>query len=132
MFATQQYCVTPTKRPIHRMQERATTFLRDVKRRSLRVKRSKSLVIAPAEKRKSGKKISYKLLWKFPKVKCSWYYCFFLILWNSHEIYLLGLYTLILNTLYYVGTFSSESNLFFIRNNFFLSAWPFTDEHSAL
>ena len=56
MFATQQYCVTPTKRPIHRMQERATTFLRDVKRRSLRVKRSKSLVIAPAEKRKSGKK----------------------------------------------------------------------------
>ena len=55
MFATQQYCVTPTKRPIHRMQERATTFLRDVKRRSLRVKRSKSLVIAPAEKRKSGK-----------------------------------------------------------------------------
>ena len=100
MFATQQYCVTPTKRPIHRMQERATTFLRDVKRRSLRVKRSKSLVIAPAEKRKSGKKISYKLLWKFPKVKCSWYYCFFLILWNSHEIYLLGLYTLILNTLY--------------------------------
>ena len=95
MFATQQYCVTPTKRPIHRMQERATTFLRDVKRRSLRVKRSKSLVIAPAEKRKSGKKISYKFLWKFPKVKCCSRYVllFFLILWDSHEIYLLGLYT---------------------------------------
>ena len=55
MFAT-QYCVTPTKRPMGRMQERATTFLRDVKRRSLRVKRSKSLVINPkSEKRKSGK-----------------------------------------------------------------------------
>ena len=58
MFAT-QYCVTPTKRanqPMGRMQERACTFLRDVKRRSLRVKRSKSLVINPkSEKRKSGK-----------------------------------------------------------------------------
>jgi len=57
MFAT-QYCVTPTKRanqPMGRMQERACTFLRDVKRRSLRVKRSKSLVINPkSEKRKSG------------------------------------------------------------------------------
>ena len=52
---TAQYCVTPTKRPIHRMHEKATTFLRDVKRRSLRVKRSKSLVINPPEKRKSGK-----------------------------------------------------------------------------
>ena len=56
MFAA-QYCVTPTKRPIHRMHEKATTFLRDVKRRSLRVKRSKSLVINPPEKRKSGKKM---------------------------------------------------------------------------
>ena len=54
MFAA-QYCVTPTKRPMVRMHERATTFLRDVKRRSLRVKRSKSLVINPPEKRKSGK-----------------------------------------------------------------------------
>ena len=60
MFAA-QYCVTPTKRPIHRMHEKATTFLRDVKRRSLRVKRSKSLVINPPEKRKSGKK-KYKIL----------------------------------------------------------------------
>ena len=59
MFAT-QYCVTPTKRPMGRMQERATTFLRDVKRRSLRVKRSKSLVINPkSEKRKSGKTTKY-------------------------------------------------------------------------
>ena len=58
MFAA-QYCVTPTKRPIHRMHEKATTFLRDVKRRSLRVKRSKSLVINPPEKRKSGKKIEF-------------------------------------------------------------------------
>ena len=58
MFAA-QYCVTPTKRPIHRMHEKATTFLRDVKRRSLRVKRSKSLVINPPEKRKSGKKIKF-------------------------------------------------------------------------
>ena len=65
MFAT-QYCVTPTKRanqPMGRMQERACTFLRDVKRRSLRVKRSKSLVINPkSEKRKSGKTQNDKLL----------------------------------------------------------------------
>ena len=61
MFAA-QYCVTPTKRPIHRMHEKATTFLRDVKRRSLRVKRSKSLVINPPEKRKSGKKIKFFLI----------------------------------------------------------------------
>jgi hypothetical protein len=37
-----------------RLPERATTFLRDVKRRSLRVKRSKSMVISTPEKRKSG------------------------------------------------------------------------------
>ena len=55
MFAT-QYCVTPTKRPGMRLPDRAATFLRDVRRRSLRVKRSKSLVINPPEKRKSGKK----------------------------------------------------------------------------
>ena len=55
MFAA-QYCVTPTKRPGIRFPEKATSFLRDVKRRSLRVKRSKSLVInPPGEKRKSGK-----------------------------------------------------------------------------
>lgn len=56
MFAA-QYCVTPTKRPGIRLPEKATSFLRDVKRRSLRVKRSKSLVINPpgADKRKSGK-----------------------------------------------------------------------------
>ena len=55
MFAT-QYCVTPTKRPGMRLPDRAATFLRDVRRRSLRVKRSKSLVInAPEGKRKSGK-----------------------------------------------------------------------------
>ena len=55
MFAA-QYCVTPTKRPGIRLPEKATSFLRDVKRRSLRVKRSKSLVInPPGEKRKSGK-----------------------------------------------------------------------------
>ena len=54
MFAT-QYCVTPTKRPGMRLPDRAATFLRDVRRRSLRVKRSKSLVINPPEKRKSGK-----------------------------------------------------------------------------
>jgi hypothetical protein len=35
--------------------ERASAFMRDVKRRSLRVKRSKSLVINPPEKRKSGR-----------------------------------------------------------------------------
>ena len=67
MFAT-QYCVTPTKRanqPMGRMQERACTFLRDVKRRSLRVKRSKSLVINPkSEKRKSGKTQTEKLYQK--------------------------------------------------------------------
>ena len=56
MFAA-QYCVTPTKRPGMRLPDRAATFLRDVRRRSLRVKRSKSLVINPKnEKRKSGKK----------------------------------------------------------------------------
>ena len=55
MFAA-QYCVTPTKRPGMRLPDRAATFLRDVRRRSLRVKRSKSLVINPkSEKRKSGK-----------------------------------------------------------------------------
>ena len=55
MFAA-QYCVTPTKRPGMRLPDRAATFLRDVRRRSLRVKRSKSLVINPKnEKRKSGK-----------------------------------------------------------------------------
>ena len=54
MFAT-QYSVTPSKRPIMRLPERASAFMRDVKRRSLRVKRSKSLVINPPEKRKSGK-----------------------------------------------------------------------------
>jgi len=58
MFAT-QYCVTPTKRPGMRLPDRAATFLRDVRRRSLRVKRSKSLVINPPDgKRKSGKKFS--------------------------------------------------------------------------
>ena len=77
MFATQQYCVTPTKRPIHRMQERATTFLRDVKRRSLRVKRSKSLVIAPAEKRKSGKRCSP--FENVRKVKCSRFVVLFMV-----------------------------------------------------
>ena len=56
MFAA-QYCVTPTKRPGMRLPDRAATFLRDVKRRSLRVKRSKSLVInPPGEKRVSGKR----------------------------------------------------------------------------
>ena len=66
MFAAQQqYCVTPTKRPIHKMHERATTFLRDVKRRSLRVKRSKSLVINPPEKRKSGKNRTIFIKTKF-------------------------------------------------------------------
>ena len=70
MFAT-QYCVTPTKRPMGRMQERATTFLRDVKRRSLRVKRSKSLVINPkSEKRKSGKNTKYISLPLKCKSKC--------------------------------------------------------------
>ena len=58
MFAA-QYCVTPTKRPGMRLPDRAATFLRDVRRRSLRVKRSKSLVINPPDgKRKSGKKFS--------------------------------------------------------------------------
>ena len=64
MFAA-QYCVTPTKRPGMRLPDRAATFLRDVRRRSLRVKRSKSLVINPKnEKRKSGKIISndYKIV----------------------------------------------------------------------
>ena len=63
MFAA-QYCVTPTKRPGIRLPDRAATFLRDVKRRSLRVKRSKSLVINPPDpsgKRKSGKN-AYSLL----------------------------------------------------------------------
>ena len=57
MFTTtHEYCVTPTKhRPMMRLPERATAFMRDVKRRSLRVKRSKSLVINPPEKRKSGR-----------------------------------------------------------------------------
>lgn len=57
MFTTtHEYCVTPTKhRPMIRLPERATAFMRDVKRRSLRVKRSKSLVINPPEKRKSGR-----------------------------------------------------------------------------
>ena len=120
MFATQQYCVTPTKRPIHRMQERATTFLRDVKRRSLRVKRSKSLVIAPAEKRKSGKKISYKFLWKFPKVKCFRYVLlFFLILWDSHEIYLLGLYTFDIEHLVCVVPILSREHFIFYKEQFF-------------
>ena len=59
MFAA-QYCVTPTKRPGMRLPDRAATFLRDVRRRSLRVKRSKSLVINPPEgKRKSGKQILF-------------------------------------------------------------------------
>merc|ERR1711994_297620 len=34
MFAAQHYCVTPTKRPMRGIHERATTFLRDVKRKS--------------------------------------------------------------------------------------------------
>jgi len=58
MFTTtQEYCVTPTKqRPMMRLPERATAFMRDVKRRSLRVKRSKSLLVNnQSEKRKSGK-----------------------------------------------------------------------------
>lgn len=60
MFAA-QYCVTPTKRPGMRLPDRAATFLRDVRRKSLRVKRSKSLVINPPEKRKSGKKTCFLL-----------------------------------------------------------------------
>lgn len=61
MFAA-QYCVTPTKRPGMRLPDRAATFLRDVRRRSLRVKRSKSLVINPKnEKRKSGKRTNHKI-----------------------------------------------------------------------
>ena len=45
-----------------RLPDRAATFLRDVRRRSLRVKRSKSLVINPKnEKRKSGKKTNLKI-----------------------------------------------------------------------
>ena len=59
MFATPtSYCVTPTRpRPLMRLPERASTFLRDVKRRSLRVKRSKSMVISTPEKRKSGETV---------------------------------------------------------------------------
>ena len=46
MFATPtSYVVTPSRKPFMRIPERASTFLRDVKRRSTRkVKRSKSLV----------------------------------------------------------------------------------------
>jgi hypothetical protein len=64
MFATPtSYCVTPSRKPFMRIPERASTFLRDVKRRSLRVKRSKSLIERHPECKLSGKK--WKKIFKF-------------------------------------------------------------------
>ena len=57
MFATPtSYSVTPSRKPFMRIPERASTFLRDVKRRSMRVKRSKSLIARNVDSTLSGKK----------------------------------------------------------------------------
>ena len=46
MFATPTaYCVTPSRTPFSRLPERASTLFREVKRRSVRIKRSCSFQI---------------------------------------------------------------------------------------
>lgn len=70
MFATasshssQQYSVTPTsKRHRTKLPERAQVFFRDVKRRSLRVRRAKSVVISSQKEKRisAGERLGTRL-----------------------------------------------------------------------